>query len=116
MGLRHGADAGTRRGERRDRRRDGDTAVPGHDAAPPDPLHVPLARRHVEPELRGEVLADLVAVEERHAPHAAVGEVLDEGPRDGGLAGPGQPGEQDDGPSAAAPAPARRISAADASG
>ena len=42
------------------------------------------------------MLAYLVPVEERHAARPAVGEVLGEGPRDRGLAGPGQAREQDD--------------------
>ena len=98
MCLGHRPHPRPRLGERGDRCGDRDTPVPGDlRRHPADPLHVALARGRVEAQLRGEMLAHLVAVEERHAAGPAVGEVLGEGPRDRGLAGPGQAREQDDG-------------------
>ena len=93
------------RGERGDRRRDGDAAVGGDQRRDPrDPIDVDLARRRVEPEPAREVLADLVAVEQGHAARARVGELVGERPGDRRLARARQPGEEHDGAGTLGPA------------
>ncbi len=65
---------------------------------PADAFHVALPGRPVEAQLRREVLADLVAIEECHGTGTPIEQVLDQGPGDRGLSRTGQAAEQHDGP------------------
>src|SRR4029077_5709312 len=81
--------------ERRDRRADGDAAVPGDlrgDVADPGDVQVPV--RTGERQAGRQQPPDQVAVEQRDPPVAAFGQYVGQVPGDGRLAGPGQPGEE----------------------
>src|SRR4029079_3071546 len=58
------------------------------------PADVRLARRGIEAEVRGDVLTEDVAIDDRHVP-AALAERGGKRLRDRRLAGPGQPGQED---------------------